>query len=138
MNNLLTKKNILIVSVLGLISVVGLLFLTTILSSECAYWDGWSKVRPCIDIALTLTPLVALLPLSLIFFFIKEEIFHTWVRFAKWWILLSMFVILVSPEETGGWISLPIKGSIALVSFALLVVVSLILIAYKSYKLRGK
>lgn len=135
----MTKKNVFISSLLGLTVVVGLMLLDSPLTSRCEYVDETGHaVKYCEYLAYSLIPLAAALPISLLSFYIKEETFYAWVRFAKWWIPLSVLVTLVSPVETGGWISLPIKGLIALTSSVLLVVVSLILIAYKSYKLRGK
>jgi hypothetical protein len=47
-----------------------------------------------------------------------------------------MFAILISPEDTGGFLPLPIQGTIAVASSGLFLVISLILIAYKFFTLK--
>lgn len=143
MKNWVTKKNIFVASLLGLVSTIALGFLDARHASSCEYITKEGPVighaiKYCEYIALSLLPLVAMLPISLLSFYLKEELFRVWIRFAKWWVPFFIFMILVAPVETGGWISLPIKGSIALVSSVLFIFISLILIAYKSFALRKK
>jgi len=79
--------------------------------------------------------------LSLILLFLHKEIFQSWKIFTYWWLPISFLFILGAPSSGGG--SIGIGGSIdrEIVTWwfaGLFLVISLILIIYKSIKLRGK
>jgi len=79
--------------------------------------------------------------LSLVLLFLREEIFKTWKTFAIWWIPLSVLFIFSTPSSGGG--SIGIGGSIdrEIVTWwfaGLFLIISLVLIIYKSIKLKGK
>jgi len=79
---------------------------------------------------------------SLILLFRPEQIFLSWRRFAYWWIPLSVFFIALSPgQERAGLGSYGMgvnRESISWVFAVLFLLISLILIAVKSFQLRGK
>jgi hypothetical protein len=77
---------------------------------------------------------------TLITYFMREEVYKTWVRFAIWWLAISMLLILIMPEsETGGFgpqISFG-KGDVALLTCVFFVIVSIFLIAWKYWRVRN-
>jgi len=84
---------------------------------------------------------VVLFFLSLILLFLREEIFKSWKTFAIWWIPLSALFILSAPSSGGGSIGIGggIDREIVTWWFAgLFLIISLVLIIYKSIALRRK
>jgi len=84
-------------------------------------------------------------PIAFVFSFItykmRDEIFRTWIRFSYWWIPMSvLFTVLMLPARSGGSFGVPSfgVGGIAMFFAVLYVIISTILILYKSIKFRGK
>lgn len=83
-------------------------------------------------------PVLPLFIFALITYFMREEVYKAWFRFARWWIPLSIALIFLSPEYSSDWI-LPIeKGSVALTTSILFVCISLIVIALKYWRLNRR
>ena len=77
---------------------------------------------------------------SIILFFLREQIFHSWLRFAKWYLPIATLLILISSDSGGGLFigfggGYDREGMIWFTS-GLFLIISLILIAVKSWKLR--
>jgi lipopolysaccharide export LptBFGC system permease protein LptF len=71
----------------------------------------------------------------------SKEIFNSWKHFALWWLPLSAFFIFIASPTGGDGFGLDgmIDREIVTWWFAgLFLLISLILITYKSIKLRGK
>ena len=68
----------------------------------------------------------------------REATYLAWFNFAKWWIPLAMLSILIAPQYSHDWLFPIDKGRVAFLVSLLFVIVSSILIAYKSYQLRKK
>ena len=81
---------------------------------------------------IVLLPILPLAILSVITYFLREEIFKTWFFFAKIWVPLSIFLTLITPETTGSSF-IPFYGRphLALSMSVLFLVISLILIIWK-------
>lgn len=92
----------------------------------------------CMDIAYNIIinffPVIPLFIFSLIIYKMREEIFESWWKFAKIWIPLSMLAILVAPSYSHNWIFPIVKGSVALFSSSIFVIISLVLIIRQSIK----
>ena len=73
---------------------------------------------------------------SLITYPLREETFQSWLHFAKWFVPLSILLVLLTPDgQSGGYMpSLIDKQVIAFLTSALFTLVSLIIIIYKSIK----
>jgi hypothetical protein len=80
--------------------------------------------------------------LSFIFLFTKEEVYRAWKRFSFGYAIMAILLLFGSPASTSsGFSGLSMSISRSNMSFFLLylfLIISLILIAYKSIKLRGK
>ena len=77
---------------------------------------------------------------SLITYPLREEVFQAWMHFAKWWIPLSIFFVLIMPDGQGGGYmpSLIDKQTIAFLMSSIFILVSTIKIISKSIELRKK
>lgn len=77
------------------------------------------------------------LSLSLLYF-LREEVFRSWLRFTRWYLSFATIAIFLSLGSHGGWGI----GNIFAPEFVIMwsagffFVISLILIIYKSYRLR--
>ena len=69
-----------------------------------------------------------------------EEIFRSWARFAKWYLLVSAGVLLFGSFDGGGYISMGLDDRESTTWFlsGLFFFISLILISWKWFTLRGK
>ena len=79
--------------------------------------------------------------LSLITYKLREETFRTWFRFACGFVPLSIFLIFLARNSHGGSMGIPNildQETVAFLLSLLFLVISLILILYKSWNLRGK
>lgn len=103
---------------------------------------GGIEYGSCMDNVFSLMvfflPIIPFFIFSLITYKMREVVYLTWFNFAKWWIPFSMFLILIAPQYSHDWMFPINKGGALVLSSLIFVVASLILIAYKSYKLRGK
>ena len=83
------------------------------------------------------TTFFSLIPL----YFLKEGVYLSWKKFALWYIPIVAIILLISPQSGGGGFN-PGYGfdqeSLTFFFSGLFAVISLILITYKSIKLRGK
>jgi cytochrome bd-type quinol oxidase subunit 2 len=79
--------------------------------------------------------------LSLILLFLREEIFRSWKHFAYWWLPISAFFIMLAPSTDRGSFDFGMgfdREAVTWFFAVLFFLISLILIIYKSIKLRGK
>jgi len=125
----------------GLLSVITL-SLNYIGTDVICLWFGGDTVcmRQWAGLIMNFFPILPLFFFSLITYWMREEVYQTWFRFARWWIPLSMLLILIMPSDTGSGsfgpqLSLG-KGDIALVTTFIFTLISLTLIAYKHFTLK--
>ena len=74
-------------------------------------------------------------------YFLREEVFRAWLRFAYWWIPLSLVMIYLAAGSGGGGWGIPNiydQETFAVIFSGLFALISLILIAIKSLLLRRK
>ncbi len=85
---------------------------------------------------------VASIPILLLLVLSREEIFLGWWKFSVVWVLLSGFVIALTPEYGGGGgFGLDLSFHRELVGQFMATgyfIISLLIIAWKSFQLRGK
>jgi hypothetical protein len=124
---------------------IGLIVLCLIILSMAFIGPCNLNIEKCLggdSIFITRTFFHIFLSLFLIspfLFFINDNIFLKWLRFALIWILLSIILIALVPVSTGGWMNFgPTKESVSIWMGSLLFIISLGLISYQSYKARKK
>ncbi len=129
---MLSKRSLLFVSLIG----VAFFFLLAF-SKEIGFCPSYSYSY-CLDIlnqsAEILIPILAALLFCLITYWMRDEVYRTWFRFARWAIPLSMFLILITPEYGGGLFNPIQKGSVAFVLTALFFIISLAVILIKHFR----
>lgn len=80
---------------------------------------------------------VAMLVISLSLFFINDNVFKKWLKFAAAWIILTIIFIFLAPVSTGGFINFgPTKELVSIWMGVLFVIISLVLIIWQSIKER--
>ena len=77
---------------------------------------------------IVLQPVFFLLIFSLITYWMREDEYRAWFKFARWWIPLSMILILISPEYSHDWMYRIEKGTVAFATSLLFVVISIIIV----------
>ena len=133
---MLNKKNITLISALGTLISIGSVFLSfNTPINRCEY----ELTMPCVSayIFLICSIFVPIFIFSLVIYWTKEEVFFLWKKFTCVYLFIHIFLVIVnhwihseySPFE---------KESVAISSLAFYFLLSLILITYKSIKLRGK
>ena len=133
----LTKKKVFWISSLYVIYFCLLL----LVSWQCDV--KWCQIRDDDTFGLAIyifAPLAPVFLFSLVTYFLREEVFQVWMRFAKWWIPLSIFFVLIMPDGQGGGYmpSLIDKQTIAFLMSSIFILVSLTKIISKSIELRKK
>ncbi len=68
---------------------------------------------------------------SLITYWMREEIYKSWFRFARWFIPLSMLLTLIAPEYSSDWLYPIVKGTVALLTSIIFAALSLLIILIK-------
>jgi hypothetical protein len=131
----MTKKNILIFS--AVISTI--LLIANFIGNVRICTKGGVENYSCLDmlssIEVIFLPIFAILVFSLITYKMRDEVFRLWLRFVYWWIPFSMFLTLITPNANGGYfVSLWDNEMTAIFSSFIFVIVSTILIIYKSMK----
>lgn len=79
---------------------------------------------------------LSLLTVSPFLFFIRDEIFLKWLRFAIVWFIVTAIFIILAPEYSGGWGANlnPTKESVSIWMGSLFVIISLVFIAREKWK----
>ena len=128
------RKNVLLTS--GVISIV------VIVIGIFGTYALCNNNERCINILhlffLNFLPIVPVFVFSLIMCWMREEVYHAWFRFARWWAPLSMIAIFIAPEYSSDWIYPIEKGSVALFSSTIFVVVSIFIVTLKIISTRKK
>jgi len=79
---------------------------------------------------------LAVLPILLILFFLRDEIFLAWLKFAWWYLPITLLLVIFSPNHNGGFLPSPITKELASLWLGgLFVIISLVLIVYKHFSL---
>lgn len=140
MEKIFTKKNILIVSGVGVLVLLIWNYIGNYRICDIVSGNGSAGECPFFltGIAMIFFPIFPLFFFSLLTYKMRQESYETWFRFARWWIPLSMILVLLAPEYSNDWMFPITKGSVAFITSILFTPISLILITWKWFTLRGK
>ena len=131
---MISKKNLLSISIVGLI-----VFLLALFSKELGICPQ-ADYSFCLDfsnqLAEVLIPVLALLILSAISFFFSPDVYASWFRFTRWWIPASIILIVATPEYGGGLFNPIQKGLVSIVMSGLFVFISILVILVAYLRLR--
>jgi len=78
---------------------------------------------------------LAFLVVAPFLFFIRDNIFLKWLRFAAGWVFLSAIFIILAPEYSSGVVGNPTKETVSIWMGSLFVIISLVIIIHQSRKL---
>ena len=128
---------------------VAIIFVDFLLLLENKMGVTCESVLKCVRVLLFGSPyqLVALPSLSVLLsllplYFLKEGVFKTWRTFALIYLPIAIFLIVISPEQLDqsflGMSYGADRESTTIATAGLFVLVSYIIIIYKSYSLRSK
>src|SRR3989344_5028266 len=124
----MAKNNTLIVSLVMTVVFVALLFATKFgicAPNDFACTDSLDPIAQVISIFLPVFLLAS------ITYFMREEVYRTWFRFARWWVPLSVFVTLVTPTTHDWLYPLASKAGVAFLTVISFFIISFIIIAWK-------
>ena len=132
----LTKKRVLQASTIGaaVTSLLAYIFFNTS-TSICPYEITFD----CTILSLILNLLISLpiLLFSLITYKMRDEVFLSWKKFSFTYLFTYLFIVLISPWRPADFSPFA-KGIDSIRMLELYTLISLTLIAYKSYQLRKK
>lgn len=131
----MSKKNTLIVSLLGTLIFVTLLFATKL--GICGP-ENYACTDALDPIAQTLSIFFPVFLLSVITYFMRDDVYRTWFRFTRWWVSLSVLATLIIPTTRDWLYPLASKAGVAFLSVIFFFLISLVLIAYKHFATRHK
>ena len=140
----MTKKNVLLTSLAGIV------FLLTWDKVGNYFWcdllikNGSQGNCPFVLASLEsyFIPIFPLFFFSLVTYWMRDEVYRAWFKFAKWWIPGSMLLILLTPSDTGGGGFGPQlsfgKPDVALLASLLFFIISTVLVTRAFFKSRNK
>ena len=131
---MMTKKNILMLSIVltGLFLVFGFQKNIGLCGKEYnTCWDFFDLLWPPFFLG------IPIFLISILTYRMREEIFYAWVKFGYVWIPLSLLIIFTTPTVDHSWaIGGLTRDTVTFVMSGLFLIISLILIAYKFFKLK--
>ena len=74
---------------------------------------------------------------SLITYKLRDEVFESWIKFAKWWVLVTLLLVLITPSQDQSIIPLD-KEMISLFSTAIFTLISIVVVLARTMSLRKK
>ena len=99
------------------------------------YWGDINKVGNYLYFS------IPIFILSLITYFLKEQIFRTWLHFAYGWIPLSLLFVYIASQSSGGGFGIPNvfdTESVSIIFSVLFFIISILLIFIKSFITKSK
>jgi len=132
---MLSKKTTLAVAALGVTFTIISLFSREVGICPPEYSSCSSVLDQVAEIFFISVPLLIL---SIVTFYMHEQIYKSWFAFVRCWIPLSVTFILLVPEYGGHFMNFIAKGNITFVMSLIFIVVSVIIIAYKYFALKPR
>lgn len=129
----MTKKVVLFV---GLLSLAVFILAGSIIDGEyCRYVNEYGHTTNyCEIITSSLLSVILLVPFSVILYFLPDEIFRAWWRFARCFVPIAVVLTLLTPHDRGGGWGIPTlldPEFVGIVSALLFAALSFCIIAWK-------
>ena len=128
----MTKRSILFISIVGLAAFLMFLFAKEVGICSLLYESCFETFDQIAELFFVFIPLLIL---SLITYKMREEVFHSWLKFAYVWVPLTIILTLLAPEYDASLVSIT-KGVISFVMSTVFLLVSLVIIFVKYRKTR--
>ena len=129
MNKFVTKKSVLITSSLYVFFLVAIF----LFGNKC-YHNNWCYINlsdKLLVVAVIFLPLLPTFIFSLITYFMRAEVYQSWWKLTRWWIPLSIFLVLLMPEDNGAFLPIDkdhvgffMSGLYAILSIAIIFMAS--------------
>jgi len=126
----LNLKNIWVLALAGVLGGTSYVLGTCGVTRSCVSYGDLNRFSFTLFEPVLLFSLTAL-PLALALVFVRDELFGRWLRFARWWIPLSILLITIAPTSSNVWMPLypdPTKESLAWLMGGLFTLISIVLI----------
>ncbi len=134
MKNWMTKKNIFIVSGIA----TALLLLWDYIGNYQLCGKVWGDcITTLANIEILFSPIIPIFFFSLLTYKLQEEVFRAWLIFVYWFTPPWVLLVALVPSSGGGLVPID-KGRITFGMNIIFVLISLVLIAYKSFALRKR
>lgn len=135
MNKLLTQKNVLVISVVGVV-----LFFVFIFSNEMGFCAPYqlSCMKRFDFMAEIIQIFIPVLFCSLIAYKMHANVFKSWINFTKWWVSLTIILSVLAGfgEQPSYMPAMITPGTVSFLMSSLFLVISLILIVYRFFTLK--
>ena len=129
----MNKKSVLWIGFLGVI-----VFITSVFSIDINLCPPYSY-SSCSQFFSVFGEIIfvftSLFLLSLITYKMRDDIFQSWFKLVRIWVPLTIILVLISPEYGNSLFPIE-KGSVSFFMSVLFLIISIILIIYKSLSLR--
>ncbi len=141
--NFPNKKSVLFGSIIGLLA--GYILSNPVEFGMCRSTYSFGNAIGCLDsLGPTIGQVIGLFSLtavilSVITYLLRKEVFHSWLRFAYWWIPLSAVMVYLASGTSGGGFGIPNifdQEFVALIFAGFFLLISLLVIVYSSLKYR--
>lgn len=132
MQKWLTKKNVLGGAFIG--SILFFLFIYSQDNGLCGQY-AWDCGHSFDLVGLMFLVFLPLFLISLLTYKLRDEIFSAWFTFVKWWVPLTIVLVLLAPASDSSLLPID-KGRVSLFMNGLLLLISLIVITYKHSTLK--
>lgn len=136
MGNISSKNSLLFVAIIGVGLFIVLIFSRPI--GLCPSYSFSNCARFTDSMAEIMIPIIPFFLFSLTTYFLRDEVFKLWIKFAIPGVLVSMLLIFITPESTGGGFGPQIaigKGDTALVTSVFFIIISIFIIGIKQLML---
>jgi hypothetical protein len=135
--NMLTKKNLLYISAIGIIVSIGAVYLAYHTPMSVCRYNEMSLRCVSSLIFLMFAIFVPIFIFSIVTYKLKEKTFISWRNFTVGYLFIYLFLIVANPWMHADYSPFE-KNTVFMTLVPLYFLISLILIIYKSIKLRGK
>lgn len=100
-------------------------------------YECWDRLEFAGNLILIFLPILII---SLITYLLREEVFRAWLKFAYWWIPVSLAFIYLAGGSSGGGFGMPNvfdQEFVSIIFSGLFFIISLILIIWKHFSTRS-
>jgi hypothetical protein len=120
-----------------LITLVGFGFLMNYFGTRASSYCWVGALNYCEVASLSLLPVVMAAVIGIVLLFMNKKVYASWSLFSYFYLPISFLWIFFSPEDYSGFLPYD-KFTLALPLTVLFVLISLLLISYKSFQLYRK
>ncbi len=131
---IIAKRNVLIVAIGGVI--VMFLVANSWKTGLCAR-ENYDCAFSMVALAASLFIFIPTMFFSLVTYFMREEVFQSWAKFAIWWVPLTVLLTMAAPNDASQSLPMPsTKGIIDIGMILIFIIASFVIIVTKRAALK--